>query len=37
MAYMCRLGFGECDACGACWDEDEDHEDECEEEEEDDV
>lgn len=23
MAYMCRLGYGECDCCGACWDEDE--------------
>ena len=23
MAYMCRLGHGECDCCGACWDEDE--------------
>ena len=29
MAYMCRLGYGECDACGYCtegtddWDEDE--------------
>lgn len=29
MAYMCRLGYGECDACGCCssWDEDVDHED----------
>ena len=22
MAYPCIKGFGECDACGACWDED---------------
>ena len=34
MAYMCKLGYGECDACGYCyvWDED-DNEDEEENEE----
>lgn len=40
MAYMCKLGFGECDACGYCsdWDEDDNevfHDDEDEENEED--
>ena len=33
MAYMCRLGFGECDACGCCCTEDEEEENEFDDEE----
>jgi hypothetical protein len=36
MAYMCKLGFGECDACGYCCAEDEEEEEYEEDEEEED-